>query len=296
MMQVLNGSLVALITPMLKNGEIDFSSLGKLIDWHINEGTNGIVSVGTTGESATVNIEEHVKIIEFTVKHVNKRIPVIAGTGANSTNEAKDLTQEACALGADFALIVTPYYNKPTQNGLIKHYIELAESADLPQILYNVPSRTACDLLPSTASILSDHKNIVGIKEAVSENERMRELLAIGRSKENFKIYSGDDPTFFDFLKMGGDGVISVAANVIPKSISSICRFVRENNISEAKKLNEANNNLYELLFIESNPIPVKWMAYKMGLTENSIRLPLTELDKQYQENIIREMLKLKMI
>lgn len=296
MMQVLNGSLVALITPMLKNGEIDFSSLGKLIDWHINEGTNGIVSVGTTGESATVNIEEHVKIIEFTVKHVNKRIPVIAGTGANSTNEAKDLTQEACALGADFALIVTPYYNKPTQNGLIKHYIELAESADLPQILYNVPSRTACDLLPSTASILSDHKNIVGIKEAVSENKRMRELIAIGRSKENFKIYSGDDPTFFDFLKMGGDGVISVAANVIPKSISSICRFVRENNISEAKKLNEANNNLYELLFIESNPIPVKWMAYKMGLAENSIRLPLTELDKQYQENIIREMLKLKMI
>lgn len=295
-MQVLNGSLVALITPMLKNGEVDFISLGKLIDWHIDEGTNGIVSVGTTGESATVNVNEHIKIIEYTVKHVNKRIPVIAGTGANSTSEAIDLTKEASDLGADFSLIVTPYYNKPTQKGLIEHYFKLADSAALPQILYNVPSRTACDLLPSTAKVLSDHENIVGIKEAVNEKERIKELIDIGKSKQNFKIFSGDDPTFFDFLKMGGDGVISVAANVIPRSISSICRHVSENNISQAKKLNEDNNNLYELLFVESNPIPVKWIAYKMGLVENSIRLPLTILDEQYQENIISEMLKLEMI
>ena len=295
-MQVLNGSLVALITPMLKNGEVDFISLGKLIDWHIDEGTNGIVSVGTTGESATVNVNEHIKIIEYTVKHVNKRIPVIAGTGANSTSEAIDLTREASDLGADFSLIVTPYYNKPTQKGLIEHYFKLADSAAIPQILYNVPSRTACDLLPSTAKVLSDHENIVGIKEAVNEKERIKELIDIGKSKKNFKIFSGDDPTFFDFLKMGGDGVISVAANVIPRSISSICRHVSENNISQAKKLNADNNNLYELLFVESNPIPVKWIAYKMGLVENSIRLPLTILDEQYQENIISEMLKLEMI
>ena len=295
-MQVLNGSLVALITPMLKNGEVDFISLEKLIDWHIDEGTNGIVSVGTTGESATVNVNEHIKIIEYTVKHVNKRIPVIAGTGANSTSEAIDLTKEAFDLGADFSLIVTPYYNKPTQKGLIEHYLQLADSAAIPQILYNVPSRTACDLLPSTTKILSDHENIVGIKEAVNEKERIKELIDIGKSKKNFKIFSGDDPTFFDFLKMGGDGVISVAANVIPRSISSICRHVSENNISQAKKLNEDNDNLYELLFVESNPIPVKWIAYKMGLVENSIRLPLTILDEQYQENIISEMLKLEMI
>ena len=296
MMQVLNGSLVALITPMLKNGEVDFISLEKLIDWHIDEGTNGIVSVGTTGESATVNVNEHIRIIEHTVKHVNKRIPVIAGTGANSTSEAIDLTKEAFDLGADFSLIVTPYYNKPTQKGLIEHYLKLADSAAIPQILYNVPSRTACDLLPSTAKVLSDHENIVGIKEAVNEKERIKELIDIGKSKKNFKIFSGDDPTFFDFLKMGGDGVISVAANVIPRSISSICRHVSENNISQAKKLNEDNDNLYELLFVESNPIPVKWIAYKMGLVENSIRLPLTILDEQYQENIISEMLKLEMI
>tara|TARA_X000000950_G_scaffold283873_1_gene385720 strand:- start:1735 stop:2625 length:891 start_codon:yes stop_codon:yes gene_type:complete len=296
MMQVLNGSLVALITPMLKNGEVDFISLEKLIDWHIDEGTNGIVSVGTTGESATVNVNEHIRIIEYTVKHVNKRIPVIAGTGANSTSEAIDLTKEAFDLGADFSLIVTPYYNKPTQKGLIDHYLKLADSAAIPQILYNVPSRTACDLLPSTTKILSDHENIVGIKEAVNEKERIKELIDIGKSKKNFKIFSGDDPTFFDFLKMGGDGVISVAANVIPRSISSICRHVSENNISQAKKLNEDNDNLYELLFVESNPIPVKWIAYKMGLVENSIRLPLTILDEQYQENIISEMLKLEMI
>tara|TARA_A100001011_G_scaffold397429_1_gene498349 strand:- start:1114 stop:2004 length:891 start_codon:yes stop_codon:yes gene_type:complete len=296
MMQVLNGSLVALITPMLKNGEVDFISLEKLIDWHIDEGTNGIVSVGTTGESATVNVNEHIRIIEYTVKHVNKRIPVIAGTGANSTSEAIDLTKEAFDLGADFSLIVTPYYNKPTQKGLIEHYLKLADSAAIPQILYNVPSRTACDLLPSTTKILSDHENIVGIKEAVNEKERIKELIDIGKSKKNFKIFSGDDPTFFDFLKMGGDGVISVAANVIPRSISSICRHVSENNISQAKKLNEDNDNLYELLFVESNPIPVKWIAYKMGLVENSIRLPLTILDEQYQENIISEMLKLEMI
>lgn len=295
-MQVLNGSLVALITPMLKNGEVDFISLEKLIDWHIDEGTNGIVSVGTTGESATVNVNEHIRIIEYTVKHVNKRIPVIAGTGANSTSEAIDLTKEAFDLGADFSLIVTPYYNKPTQKGLIEHYLKLADSAAIPQILYNVPSRTACDLLPSTAKVLSDHENIVGIKEAVNEKERIKELIDIGKSKKNFKIFSGDDPTFFDFLKMGGDGVISVAANVIPRSISSICRHVSENNISQAKKLNEDNDNLYELLFVESNPIPVKWIAYKMGLVENSIRLPLTILDEQYQENIISEMLKLEMI
>ena len=179
MMQVLNGSLVALVTPMLPNGDIDFNTLDKIIDWHITEGTNGIVSVGTTGESATVNFDEHIKIIKHTIDYVDGRIPVIAGTGANSTSEALDLTIEAKNVGANYALIVTPYYNKPSQRGLIEHYTKIAESIDIPQILYNVPSRTACDLLPSSVEVLSNHKNIIGIKEAVDDEDRMKDLIKI---------------------------------------------------------------------------------------------------------------------
>ena len=223
-MQALEGSLVALTTPMFPNGDIDYKSLEKLIDWHISEGTNGIVSVGTTGESATLNFKEHLEVIGFTSKYVNKRIPVIAGTGANSTQEAIELTQESKSLGADYALLVTPYYNKPNQKGLIAHYESIADSVEINQILYNVPSRTACDLLPSSVQVLSNHKNIIGIKEAVDDLNRVNDLISISKKLEkDFFIYSGDDPTFEESLELGTNGVISVAANVTPKSISDIC-------------------------------------------------------------------------
>ena len=296
MMQALIGSLVALVTPMNSDGDVDYDSLDKLIEWHIKEGTNGIVSVGTTGESATVNFEEHIEVISHTVNYVDKRIPVIAGTGANSTSEALDLTLESKKVGADYALLVTPYYNKPNQNGLIQHYTKIADTVDIPQILYNVPTRTACDLHPDTAMILSKHQNIVGIKEAVNDPQRFKELISISKSNKTFRVYSGDDPSFLQFLKEGGHGVISVAANVIPKAISNICLAIRDENPESANEINKKYSELYDLLFIESNPIPVKWILFKMGLIKNFLRLPLVRLDKKYEENIMSEMLKLNLI
>ena len=296
-MQVLQGSLVALVTPMLPNGDVDYSCLENLIDWHIGQGTNGIVSVGTTGESATLNVKEHLDVIAFTVKHTNKRIPVIAGSGANSTSEAIDLTKESKRLGADFALIVTPYYNKPNQNGLIAHYSAIADAVDIDQILYNVPSRTACDLLPSSVSVLSKHKNIIGIKEAVDDESRIKKLVQISQNADsNFSVFSGDDPTFMDSMLLGTHGVISVSANVSPKSHSEICYAVKNGDYEKAKILNEHNLNLYRLLFVESNPIPVKWILYKMNLIKNAIRLPLMELDETFHEEILSEMIKLKLL
>ena len=295
-MQVLQGSLVALVTPLLKNGDVDYESLSNLLDWHIDNETDGIVSVGTTGESATLNVKEHIEVIDYSVKYVQNRIPVIAGTGANSTDEAIELSLEAKLKGADYVLLVTPYYNKPNQKGLLAHYEKIANNVDIKQILYNVPSRTACDLKPETVSVLSEHKNIVGLKEAVDDIERIKELVKISNNSYDFAILSGDDPTFMNALIEGAHGVISVAANVIPKSISQICKHIRENNISEAKKLNEVNDNIYRLLFVESNPIPVKWMLTKMGMIENSIRLPLIELDETYHDEILSELNKLKLI
>ena len=296
-MQVLQGSLVALVTPMFPNGDVDYVSLERLIDWHIEEGTNGIVSVGTTGESATLNLKEHIEVISHTCKYINKRVPVIAGTGANSTKEAVELTQESKLIGADYALIVTPYYNKPNQKGLISHYETIANAADINQILYNVPSRTACDMHPKTVNILSSHKNIVGIKEAVDDMARIKELVDISKNSEgNFFIYSGDDPTFMESMNIGTHGVISVAANVIPKSISNICKLMKNDSFDEARLLNINNSNLYKLLFTESNPIPVKWMLFRMGLIQNSIRLPLIELDKNFHDEITSEMLKLELL
>ena len=295
-MQVLQGSLVALVTPLLKNGDVDYESLSSLLDWHIANETDGIVSVGTTGESATLNVKEHIEVIDYSVKYVQNRIPVIAGTGANSTDEAIELSLEAKLKGADYVLLVTPYYNKPNQKGLLAHYEKIANNVDIKQILYNVPSRTACDLKPETVSILCEHKNIVGLKEAVDDIERIKELVKISNNSSDFAILSGDDPTFMNALIEGAHGVISVAANVIPKSISQICKLIREDNIVEAKKLNEFNNNIYRLLFVESNPIPVKWMLTKMGMIENSIRLPLIELDETYHDEILSELNKLKLI
>ena len=296
-MQALQGSLVALVTPLSENGEVDYAALQKLLDWHVNEGTDGIVSVGTTGESATLNIKEHIEVVEFTVKHINGRLPVIAGTGANSTEEAIDLTKEARLKGADYALLVTPYYNKPNQNGLIAHYEKIANTVDIKQILYNVPMRTACDLLPESVEVLSRHPNIVGIKEAMDDSQRIKELITISNNNSsNFSIYSGDDPTFMNSLDIGAHGVISVAANVIPKSISKICHHIRKNDKETARTLNDLNANLYRLLFVESNPIPVKWMLYKMRFIKQSIRLPLIELNETFHEEVMSELNKHKLI
>ena len=299
MMQPLQGSLVALVTPMLEDGSLDFNALEALIEWHIESGTNGIVSVGTTGESATVSVSEHLKIINKTINFVNGRVPVIAGTGGNSTQEAIELTQTAAELGADYALLVTPYYNKPNQEGLFQHFIKIANSADIPQILYNVPSRTACDLMPETVMRLANHQNIVGIKEALDSSERLFELIKISQSiadQKKFLVFSGDDPTFNSFMANGGDGVISVAANVVPSYISQICSFNLSDQFDEAKELNSILENLYELLFVESNPIPVKWMLNKMKRIQSGIRLPLVPYNKVFHEKTINEMIKLKLI
>ena len=296
-MQVLQGSLVALVTPMLPNGDIDYQSLEKLIDWHIQQGTDGIVSVGTTGESATLNVKEHLEVLAFTIKYVDRRIPVIAGTGANSTIEAIELTSEAKRLGADHALLVTPYYNKPNQKGLISHYSAIADAVNISQILYNVPSRTACDLLPSTVAILSNHKNITGIKEAVADEIRIKELVAISKDVNNeFLIFSGDDPTFMKSLLLGTHGVISVSANVSPNTHSQICAAVRNGELEKAKKINDINTNLYRLMFVESNPIPVKWALYKMNMIKNSIRSPLIELDETFHDETMSELMRLKLL
>ena len=290
MMQALKGSLVALITPMEEGGDVDYKTLEKLVDWLIQEGTNGIVSVGTTGESATLDVEEHLNVIKHTVEYVNSRIPVIAGTGANSTSEAIELTEESKKLGADYALLVTPYYNKPNQNGLINHYTKLADEVDIPQILYNVPSRTACDLLPSSVKVLSEHNNIIGFKEAIGSEERINELIEISSRNKNFLLFSGDDPTFLSLLEKGGDGVISVAANVVPKDISKIHSFVVEGRNSEATILDKKLSNLYELLFIESNPIPVKWVLHKLGFIQAGIRLPMTWMSESAELKLLDAM------
>ena len=297
MNQVLKGSIVALVTPMKKNGDIDFLSLDKLIEWHIGNGTNAIVSVGTTGESATLSVKEHLKVIEHTVKKVDKRIPVIAGSGSNSTSQAIETTRESKKIGADFALLVTPYYNKPSQNGLIKHYSKIADSCDIKQILYNVTSRTACDILPTTVDILSNHENIIGIKESLDDELRIKELIEISTNhKDDFYIFSGDDPSFLNLLMMGGHGVISVAANILPKEISNICSNFFRGDSDKALEQNKKLENIYDLIFIESNPVPVKWMLYKMKMIENSLRLPLVSLDEKYRDNIHTEMLKLGLL
>jgi 4-hydroxy-tetrahydrodipicolinate synthase len=299
MMQPLQGSFVALVTPMRVDGSLDYESLESLINWHIQSGTNGIVAVGTTGESATVSVMEHLKIIEQTIEFVDGRIPVIAGTGANSTQEALELTQTAASLGADFALIVTPYYNKPNQEGLYQHYMKIADSVEIPQILYNVPSRTACDLRPETVSRLSYHPNIVGIKEAVDDPIRLDELMSIrerANDQKYFAVLSGDDPTFSEFMSTGGDGVISVAANILPSQVAKICELNLEGHYEDAKELNDMYKDIFELLFIESNPIPVKWMLEQMTKINSGIRLPLICLDSQYHDAIKNEMIKLKLL
>ena len=298
-MQSLKGAIVALVTPMDENGDIEWETLFLLIDMHVKAGISGIVLVGTTGESATIDMVEHIQIIEKCAMHIDKRINLIAGTGANSTKEALYLTSSALEAGADAVLLVTPYYNKPTQEGLYAHYSEIAESVDIKQILYNVPSRTGCDLVPDTVSRLSKHENIIGLKEASSEPTRINSLIQKVESvvEDNFLLFSGDDLTAIDFIIKGGHGTISVTANIVPEIIVESTKAALEgSNVDLALKLNSKLENLNKLLFIESNPIPVKWALMRMGKIGTGIRLPLTPLNKEFTYELESELKKLELI
>jgi len=278
------GSIVALVTPMFEDGRLDWESLDSLLDFHIDNGTNAIVAVGTTGESATLDPDEHCQVIERVVKRIAGRIPVIAGTGANSTTEAIELTQAAKNIGADACLLVSPYYNKPTQEGLFLHHKKIAESVDIDQILYNVPGRTAVDMQNDTVARLADIPNISGIKDATGDIPRGKQLIQLLGGK--MPVYSGDDATAYQLILAGAKGNISVTANVLPKQMSELCRLAAEGLAAEAQALNNELMQLHDSLFIESNPIPVKYALMKMGLMGKGIRLPLTALDSQYHEQL----------
>ena len=288
------GSNVALITPMFDDGAVDYESLNNLIDFHIEAGTSSIVSVGTTGESATVGVKEHLKIIDHTIKYAAKRIPIIAGTGANSTSEAIELTQEAKNLGADASLLVTPYYNKPTQEGLYQHYKLIAESVDIDQILYNVPGRTAVDMLVETIVRLSEIPNIIGIKDATGDLSVIKEL--VSKCPEDFLLLTGDDATAVDFLLLGGHGGISVTANVAPKQLQKVYLAAIAGNAELAKQANVELENLHKNLFVEANPIPVKWALHKMGMCSRGIRLPLLELSSEFRSVIENDLKELNLV
>ncbi|MBV6288456.1 4-hydroxy-tetrahydrodipicolinate synthase [Pseudomonas aegrilactucae] len=282
------GSMVALVTPMDAQGRLDWDSLSKLVDFHLENGTHAIVAVGTTGESATLDVEEHIKVIEFVVKQVNGRIPVIAGTGANSTREAVELTRNAKNAGADACLLVVPYYNKPTQEGLYQHFKHIAEAVDIPQILYNVPGRTSCDMQAETVIRLSSVPNIIGIKEATGDLARAKAILD-GVSKD-FIVLSGDDPTAVELILLGGKGNISVTANVAPREMADLCNAALEGKADEARAINEQLMPLHKHLFIEANPIPVKWALVEMGLMHQGIRLPLTWLSDSCHDTVRQAM------
>ncbi|MCU4333409.1 4-hydroxy-tetrahydrodipicolinate synthase [Acinetobacter pittii] len=280
--QTIQGSIVAIVTPMLKDGGVDWKGLEKLVEWHIEQGTNSIVAVGTTGEASTLSMEEHTQVIKEIIRVANKRIPIIAGTGANSTREAIELTKAAKDLGADAALLVTPYYNKPTQEGLYQHYKAIAEAVELPLILYNVPGRTGVDLSNDTAVRLAEISNVVGIKDATGDVPRGKALIEALNGK--MAVYSGDDETAWELMLLGADGNISVTANVAPKAMSEVCAVAIAKDEQQAKTLNNKIANLHNILFCESNPIPVKWALHEMGLIDTGIRLPLTPLAEQYRE------------
>lgn len=286
---MIQGSIVALATPMESDGTLDISSLRRLVEFHIEQGTDAIVAVGTTGESATLDEDEHTEVIRLVVEQVAGRIPVIAGTGANSTTEAISLTAKAKAVGADACLLVTPYYNKPTQEGLYRHHRAIAEAVDIPQILYNVPGRTGCDMLPATIGRLAGVPGIVGVKEATGKLERLSEIRAL--CSEGFALYSGDDATACEFCLRGGDGVISVTANVAPRLMHEMCRAALAGDRSGAEAANHRLEALHRDLFIESNPIPAKWALFEMGLIKEGIRLPLTWLDESCREPVRQALL-----
>ncbi len=279
-----HGSMVALVTPMHEDGSLDFEALKRLVDFHVDNGTDAIVSVGTTGESPTLDMEEHCEVIRRTVEYARGRLPVIAGTGANSTSEAIELTRCAQHHGADACLLVTPYYNKPTQEGLYRHHKAIAEAVSIPQILYNVPGRTAVDMLAETVERLAPIPNIVGIKEATGNLDRARDILR--RCGKQMDLYSGDDATALDCILLGAKGDISVTANVAPRLMHDLCRLARENQEPEARAIDARLRALHKDLFVEANPIPVKWALTEMGMIEAGIRLPLTPLSATHHNTV----------
>ncbi|KZM40505.1 dihydrodipicolinate synthase [Marinomonas sp. SBI22] len=285
---MITGSLVALITPMTNDGKLDSTKLDELIEFHLKQGTHGIVAVGTTGESATLDYEEHANVIRQVVTTVAGRVPVIAGTGANSTHEAIDLTQRAKDAGADACLLVTPYYNKPTQEGLFQHFKAIAEAVDIPQILYNVPGRTACDMENATTLRLSSISNIIGIKDATGDLARGKAL--IEQVPADFAVYSGDDPTAVDLILLGGKGNISVTANVAPAKTAKAAELALQGKAAEAKAVDASLLGLHKNLFLESNPIPVKWACEQLGLCDSGIRLPLTYFADSFHAPVIEAM------
>ena len=276
------GSIVALVTPMQADGQVDYEALEALIEFHIEQGTDGIVSMGTTGESATLDHKEHCDVIRFTVERVRGRLPVIAGTGSNSTREAIELTRCAKELKADAALLVSPYYNKPTQEGLYQHHRAIAEAVALPQILYNVPGRTAVDILPETVGRLSTLPHIIGIKEATGKLERVS-LIQAQVEKEDFMLYTGDDATAVDFILLGGHGGISVTANVAPRAVHETYAAAMAGDAETARRKDSVLQPLHKALFLESNPIPVKWALHEMGMIQPALRLPLTPLSESHR-------------
>lgn len=280
------GSMVALVTPMRADGAVDEESLRKLVDFHVENGTDAIVAVGTTGESSTLDEREHCEVIRMVVEQVAGKVPVIAGTGANSTREAIALTRCAMEAGADACLLVTPYYNKPTQEGLYLHYKAVAEAVPIPQILYNVPGRTACDMLPETVERLSHISNIVGIKEATGNMDRGRRILEL--CGDRLDLYSGDDATAMELMLLGGKGNVSVTANVAPKQMHELCAAAIAGDRETASAINDRLMPLHKKLFVEANPIPVKWALYEMGLIPPGIRLPLTFLSEPNRP-VVRE-------
>lgn len=288
------GSMVALITPMKADTSIDWQALHDLVDWHLEQGTHAIVAVGTTGESPTLAIDEHIDVIRRVVDQVAGEVPVIAGTGANSTTEAVELTKAAKDVGVDACLLVTPYYNKPSQDGLYQHFAHIAQAVDIPQFLYNVPSRTAVDLKPQTVGRLSRYPNIVGIKEATGDLARLTHLKPL--VMPGFILLSGDDETAFDFMKHGGHGQISVTANVAPAQMARVCDLIAEGELEAAKSIHDALMPLHKSLFLEANPIPVKWVLEQMGRCEGTLRLPLTRLDAKFQRAVKEAMQRCKIM
>jgi len=282
----LGGSIVAIVTPMQADGAVDYKCLEALVEWHISEGTDGIVAVGTTGESATLAVEEHLEVIRRVIAQVKGRIPVIAGTGANATSEAIELTRAAAALGADACLVVTPYYNKPPQEGLYQHYKAIAEAVAVPIILYNVPGRTGCDLQPATVARLASIPNIIGLKEAVGTAERRAALLAL-KLPADFLLLSGDDETAREAILAGFKGDISVTANIAPKQMHLLCAAARAGDAATAAVLDAQLLPLHQHLFVEPNPIPVKWALHAMGRIPTGLRLPLVPLSPSAEPTVL---------
>jgi 4-hydroxy-tetrahydrodipicolinate synthase len=281
---MITGSLVAIVTPMHEDGRLDFGRFRQLIDWHVAEGTDGIVVVGTTGESPTVDFDEHKELIRVAVQHSHGRIPIIAGTGGNSTAEAIELTESAKKNGATACLSVVPYYNKPTQEGLYRHFRKIAETVELPMIVYNVPGRTVADLANDTMLRLAQLPGIIGIKDATANIERGTDL--IRRAPRNFAIYSGDDATAAALILLGGHGVISVTANVAPKLMHQMCAAALVGDVKKARELNLRLLALHQRLFVEANPIPVKWALAEMGMIEPGLRLPMSPLSEKFHQTV----------